>query len=176
MKAKWNGISFEELEAFVFRLVIQIVRQALVGILEDLDKYFSVVRDRNRYKAEEIEERVLDTLFGPIRFKRRCYLDLVTGERVHLLDQKLKLKPYQRVSPGLVKVAVSLAAQGPSYRAARDRIEELMGERLISHEGIRQMVLKTSEIIEKVPVEEKLPKKRGVVFVEAPRAMDWKTG
>ncbi len=167
MEAKWNGISFEELEALVFRLVIAIVRQALVGILEDLDKYFALVRDRSRYKAEEIEERVLDTLFGAIRFKRRCYLDLVTGERVHLLDQRLKLKPYQRVSSGLVKAAVTLAAQGPSYRAARDRIEEIMGERLISHEGIRQMVLKASEIIDKARVEEKRPKKRGMVFVEA---------
>lgn len=167
MKGKWDDISFEELEAVVFRLAIEIIRRALGGILEDLDKYFAVVRDRNRYKAEDIEERVLDSLFGPIRFKRRCYLDLATGERVHLLDEKLKIKPYQRVSGGLVKLAVALAAGGPSYRAARDRIEELMGERLISHEGIRQMVLKTSEVIESIPEEEKPVKKSGVVFIEA---------
>jgi len=86
---------------------------------------------------------------------------------VHLLDERLKLAPYQRVSPGLAKVAVSLAAQGPSYRAARDRIEAIMGERLISHEGIRQMVLKTAGVIEKAQVEEERPKKRGIVFIEA---------
>lgn len=167
MKAKWSDVSFEDLELLLFRLAIAIIRQALVRILEDLDKYFALVRDRNRYKAKEIEERVVDSLFGPIRFKRRCYLDLATGERVYLLDERLKLLPYQRVSPGLAKVAVSLAAQGPSYRAARDRIEEIMGERLISHEGIRQMVLKTGELIEKVELEEKWLKKRGIVFVEA---------
>ena len=167
MKAKWNDVSFEDLELLLFRLAVVIIRQALVRILEDLDKYFALVRDRNRYKAGEIEERVVDSLFGPIRFKRRCYLDLATGERVHLLDERLKLAPYQRVSPGLAKVAVSLAAQGPSYRAARDRIEAIMGERLISHEGIRQMVLKTAEVIEKAQVEEERPKKRGIVFIEA---------
>jgi hypothetical protein len=94
-------------------------------------------------------------------------LERTPPERVHLLDERLKLAPYQRVSAGLAKVAVSLAVQGPSYRAARDRIEEIMGERLISHEGIRQMVLKTAEVIEKAQVEEERPKKRGIVFIEA---------
>lgn len=167
MKAKWNDVSFEDLELLLFRLAIAIIRQALVRILEDLDKYFALVRDRNRYKAKEIEERVVDSLFGPIRFKRRYYLDLATGEGVYLLDERLKLSPYQRVSPGLAKVAVSLAAQGPSYRAARDRLEEIMGERLISHEGIRQMVLKTGDLIAKEEPEERRPKKTGIVFIEA---------
>lgn len=167
MKAKWSELSFEDLELLVFRLAIAIIREALARILEDLDKYFALVRDRNRYKAKEIEERVVDSLVGSIRFKRRYYLDLATGEGVYLLDERLKLSPYQRVSPGLAKVAVSLAAQGPSYRAARDRLEEIMGERLISHEGIRQMVLKTGEVIAKEEPEERRSKKTGIVFIEA---------
>jgi hypothetical protein len=167
VKAKWSELSFEDLELLLYRLAIAIIREALARILEDLDKYFALVRDRNRYKAKEIEERVVDSLVGPIRFKRRYYVDLATGEGVYLLDERLKLLPYQRVSPGLAKVAVSLAAQGPSYRAARDRLEEITGERLISHEGIRQMVLKTGRLIAGEETDRRRPKKSGIVFIEA---------
>jgi hypothetical protein len=167
MKAHLHDISFEDLEVLVFRLVLEIVRRALAGILEDLDNYLLVVRDRNRYQVEDLEERVIDSLLGPVRFRRRSYRDLVKGERVYLLDEKLGLRPYQRVSGGLAKVAVALAAAGPSYRGARDRIGELMGERLISHEGIRQMVLKTGQVIASSPGPEAVVKKSGVVFIEA---------
>lgn len=167
MENKWDGIEFERLEAMVFRLALLIIRQALEGILEDMDKYLAVVRDKSRYETEEIEERVLDTLVGPIRFKRRCYRDRQTGQRVHLLDEKLKIKGYQRVSEGLVKVAVSLAAAGPSYRNARDRLRDLMGEEVLSHEGIRQLVLKTSDAIKEAIPQNTSPKRKEVLFIEA---------
>ena len=92
MDFKWDGMDFETLEVIVFRLALPIVRHALGRILEEMDKYLAVVRDKTRYVSEEIEERVLDALIGPIRFKRRCYRDTHTGERVHLLDEKLKIK------------------------------------------------------------------------------------
>ncbi|MCL6560091.1 MAG: ISLre2 family transposase [Firmicutes bacterium] len=167
MEHNWEGNGFERLEAMVFRLTLLIIRQALEGILEDMDKYLAVVRDKSRYEAEEIEERVLDTLVGTIRFKRRSYRDRETGRRVHLLDEKLKIKGYQRVSEGLVKVAVSLAAAGPSYRNARDRLKELIGEEILSHEGIRQLVLKTSEVIKEAALEKTSLQRREVLFIEA---------
>ena len=51
------------------------------------------------------------------------------------------------MSGGLLKTAVSPAAAGPSYRNSRDRLKDLLGEEVLSHEGIRQLVLKTSEAI-----------------------------
>ncbi|HHY39280.1 MAG TPA: hypothetical protein GX507_10190 [Clostridia bacterium] len=84
-------MDFETLEVFVFRLALPIVRHALGRILEEMDAYLAVVRDKTRYASEEIEERVLDTLIGPIRFKRRCYTDAHT-ER--------SLKPARRHIPG----------------------------------------------------------------------------
>lgn len=167
MDFKWDDLDFETLEAFVFRLVLQIVRHTLKIILEDMDKYLAAERDKARYESKEIDERTLDTLVGPLRFKRRCYRDKDTGERVHLLDEKLKIKGYKRVSEGLVRAAVSLAAAGPSYRNSRDRMNDLLGEKMLSHEGIRQLVLKTSDVIQ----DSKLPntplKKIDVLFIEA---------
>ena len=167
MDFRWNGLDFETLEVFVFRLVLLIVRHALERILVEMDKYLAVVRDKARYESQEIEERVLDTLIGPIRFKRRCYRDRHTGERVHLLDEKLKIKGYRRVSDGLLKTAVSLAAAGPSYRNSRDRLKDLLGEEVLSHEGIRQLVLKTSDAIKETTPKNVPLKRVDVLFIEA---------
>lgn len=168
MEFKWDGIKFEELETIVFRMALLMVRHALEGILEDMDEYLAAVRDRSRYEVRGIEERVVDTLVGSVRFRRRVYWDRKKALRVHLLDEKLGIKGYQRVSESLVKVAVSLAAAGPSYRNARDRLKELIGEEVLSHEGIRQMVLKTGAAIKKgEPEPERAKKRRGVIFIEA---------
>lgn len=61
---------------------------------------------------------------------------------MYLLDQVMGLAPYRRVSEGLAEAAVFAAVKGPSYRAARDRVRELAGQPVMSHEGIRQQVLK----------------------------------
>ena len=167
MDFRWNGLDFETLEVFVFRLVLLIVRHALGKILEEMDAYLAVVRDKTRYRSEEMEERVIDTLVGPVRFRRRSYRDTHTGERVHLLDEHLKIKGYQRVSGGLLKTSVSLAAAGPSYRNARDRLKDLMGERLLSHEGIRQLLLKTSDAMKDATPKDAPPKRVQVLFIEA---------
>lgn len=66
------------------------------------------------------------------------------------------------------EVAVSWAVKGPSYRDARDRLEEILGHRILSHETIRQRVLKLAEKIQKEAWSE-LPtakKQRKVIFIE----------
>lgn len=149
MEFNFEEMDFGKLEAKALRLAMLIVREALGEILEAMDDYLAVVRDKRRYKIREMESREIDSIVGVVRFKRRCYRDLHTGERVHLLDEKLRIKGYQRISEGMARAAVSLAASGPSYRSARDKLEEILGERAVSHEGIRQLVLKTSDVIDK---------------------------
>lgn len=167
MEFQWDDMDFGRLEKEAFRLALLIVREALPEILEAIDEYLAATRDKSRYEVAEIEERTIDTLVGPVKFRRRSYRDRQTGERVFLLDQKLDIKGYQRVSKGLVDVAVSLAAAGPSYRNAQDRLEQLVGERALSHEGIRQLLLKTSDAIEEESPPNAPLKRKEVLFIEA---------
>ena len=167
MEFQWDDMDFGRLEKAAFHLALLIVRETLPEILEAIDEYLAATRDKSRYEVAEIEERTIDTLVGPVKFRRRSYKDRQTGERVFLLDQKLNIKGYQRVSDGLVDVAVSLAAAGPSYRNAQDRLEQLIGERALSHEGIRQLLLKTSEAIDKESPPSTPPKRKDVLFIEA---------
>ncbi|MEW6081309.1 MAG: ISLre2 family transposase [Bacillota bacterium] len=167
MEFNLDELDLGKLEATAFRMAMLIVREALGEILGAMDDYLATVRDKKRYEIRELEERELDTLVGVVRFKRRSYRDLFTGEMVHLLDQTLKIREYQRISEGVARVAVSLAASGPSYRNARDKLEEMLGERVVSHEGIRQLLFKTSEVIDKSK-EPEVPRRRvKVLFIEA---------
>src|SRR5699024_11893150 len=55
------------------------------------------------------------------------------------------------LSPFLTEMVVKWAVKGPSYRDARDRFYDLLGYQAMSHEKIRQEVLK----IEPKSVEDK---------------------
>src|SRR5699024_6088213 len=82
---------------------------------------------------------------------RRKYVDRETGDRVALLDQYLQSNGSNTLSPFLTEMVVKWAVKEPSYRDARDRFYELLGYQAMSHEKIRQKVLK----IETKSVEEK---------------------
>ena len=167
MEFKLGETDFGKLETMALRLAMLIVREALGEILEAMDDYLATVRDKRRYEIREMEDRAIDSVVGVIRFKRPSYKDLLTGERVHLLDKNLKIKDHQRISEGAARVAVSLAVSGPSYRNACKKLEELLGERVVSHEGIRQLVLKTSDVIDR-PKEPRIGTRRvKVLFIEA---------
>ena len=167
MEINLDDMDFGKLEAIVWRLAMLVIRGAMGEVLEAMDDYLATVRDKKRYEIREMEEREMETLVGVVRFRRRSYRDVETGERLHLLDRKLKVKEYQRVSEGVCRVAVSLAASGPSYRTARDKLEEIMGERIVSHEGIRQLLLRTSEVIDKAKEKRVGTRRVKVLFIEA---------
>lgn len=62
----------------------------------------------------------------------------------YLLDEWLGLPPYEQTSPGVEETAVLWATKGTSYRDARDRLKELYGYQVLSHETIRQRLLQTA--------------------------------
>src|SRR5699024_12684187 len=74
-----------------------------------------------------------------------------TGDRVALLDQYLQFNGSDTLSPFLTEMVAKWAVKGPSYRDARDRFYDLLGYQAMSHEKIRQEVLK----IEPKSVEDK---------------------
>ena len=141
---KW---SFRKLEKLVFAIVLEIIRRELVEILHMLDEYLMVHRDSRRYRLKARKKYTLETVFGPITFSRRYYWDTEERKRVYLLDEQLGLDKKTRVSPVLNELAIYWATKGSSYRDARDRLEDLYGYRVISHETIRRRLLRWAESV-----------------------------
>lgn len=140
-------LDFKGLERIVWLDVVGIFRKVIVEVLEAIDLQLAGERDVRRFELKGLERRRLITLVGVIEFRRRYYWDHEEKRWVYLLDEALGLAPEARKSPGLAELATVWAAHGPSYRDSRDRLEQMVGERVISHEGIRQTVHKVAEHI-----------------------------
>lgn len=143
-------VSFCEIEQILWKELRELFCQTLKELLEGLDQKIFESRDKNKYKVCEVRDREIETLVGPVKFKRRAYRDEETGQRTFLLDQALKLAKRDRISPGLVELVTQLGVTGPSYRQARDNISKIFGERIISHEAIRQVVIQAGEKIDQL--------------------------
>ncbi|MGC7847852.1 ISLre2 family transposase [Desulforudis sp. 1088] len=135
------NVSFLDCERFLWTALKAVFSEHLRQLLELLDEEICRHRDKDRYKVLETVSREVETLVGPVRFRRRCYLDVQTGERVYLLDEVLQLPKRSRISPGLIMALALLGTQCPSYRMAEDNIREVFGERICSHETVRQVIL-----------------------------------
>lgn len=138
--------SFLELETTLFESMVKLFVEAMRQLLEKLDRELFEKRNKERYVVLELKETCLETRLGPVRFRRRVYLDRETGERVYGLDEALGLTKRARVSPGL-KQAAARAAVEASYRVASSNLALTHGQKVLSHETVRQIVLKTGEAI-----------------------------
>jgi len=134
------GVSFREIEQNLWNHLRDQYCRVLRESLEFLDDQIFKKRDKQRYRVRERVTREVETLVGPVSFKRRAYIDTETGQTVYLLDEVLDLAARRRVAPGLAAVLAELAVLSPSYREARNATAELFGERLVSHETIRQIL------------------------------------
>lgn len=143
-------VSFWEIEQILWKELRALFCQTLKELLEGLDQQVFESRDKNKYKVCEIRGREIETLVGPVKFKRRAYRNEETGQRAFLLDQALELAKRERISPGLVELVTQLGVTGPSYRQARENITKIFGERIISHEAIRQVVIHAGEKIDQL--------------------------
>ena len=140
-------VSFKELESYCFKKMQEYFAQMLVEVLEQLDELIGAGRDKTRFVVKERRQRTVDTLLGPVTFRRRYYQDREQGVYRALLDEQLSLEKQERVSPGLSVAAVFQAVLGPSYRAARESLSRFFDHPVLSHESIRQLVLATGKRI-----------------------------
>ncbi|MGI6542988.1 MAG: ISLre2 family transposase [Limnochordia bacterium] len=143
---KQGSLSFAQLEQYMLSMLMNMFRCFMEDILADMDDFLAATRDLSRYEIKDRRTRTQQTLFGEIQFKRRYYLDKEEQNWVCLLDQRLGLEPYDQISPGLTRLAVIWGTQGPSYRNAQQRLMELYGFRVLSHEGIRQLVHEVADV------------------------------
>jgi hypothetical protein len=159
-----NLPTMKEIEHDLFRELQDVYQNILVSSLEELDVYLRDNRDFARFENREMQKCTIGTMFGSITINRRRYLDRETGDRIALLDRHLRFSGSDALSPFLTEMAVKWAVKGPSYRDARDRFCDLLGYQVMSHEKIRQEVLK----IEPKKINEKAekPKDVEVLFLE----------
>ena len=144
-------VSAKEIESLLFKQMLEIFRDLLVRVYTVLDEYLLHHREKHRFEVVDKRPTKLSTIFGTVEIVRRYYLDRETKEYVCLLDELIGLEGNKLVSPFLEEIAINWAVKGPSYRDARDRLEELLGEQVLSHETIRQRVLKLGDKIDQEP-------------------------
>lgn len=144
-----GDLDWRRLERFFWDAARETFRGLLVEMLEALDEQIAATRETDRYELKQCNVRRLETLLGSVTFQRRYYWDREQGRWVHLLDERLGLAPQARVSQGLCEQVVVWASRGPSYRDARDRLTDLWGAQLLSHETIRQLLLQAAAAIER---------------------------
>lgn len=164
------GFSFRDLELQVFWKVRDAFIKVMQEVVRELDEIVFEMRDQGRYVVKDVRKGNVATLFGDLEYCRRYYFDRETGRYVYLLDEVLGVDS-GRISPGLAVVAAIQAVIGPSYRAARDSLKQFYGHQVVSHETIRQLILRLGEFLEK----EEAGKREGpegkrrvsVLFVEA---------
>lgn len=162
------NFSIADIEQLMWNAVLETFQQAMVEILSALDVYLMAKRDKNRYEYKEIKERNYVTMVGSININRRYYWDRREKKWVFLLDQALDLGAREQISACLKELVVLWGTKGPSYRDARDRLKDLYGYQVLSHEKIRQILVQASEML-KNSLNEKPAGKRTVdiLFIEA---------
>lgn len=159
-----NNTSLKEIEQELFGRLQHYFHVVFKGLLEDMDSWIMENRDHARYKYKEKQETSMDTVFGSVVINRRKYQDREKGARVALLDQYLQFKGDDSLSPYLAELAVDWAVRGPSYRDARDRLQQLLGYQAMSHEQIRQKVQQVQGVDHSIDEEER--EKADALFLE----------
>ena len=142
-------LDFANLEDLLWKAMLYLFQQTMEKILEVFDHHLMTKRDKSRYTLKEMNSRTIQTLVGEVNFKRRYYWDHQEARWVYLLDEKLELERENTIGPGLLRLAVTWATKGPSYRDARDRLTDLYGAQVLSHEAIRQALLQVGAAAER---------------------------
>lgn len=161
-----NKLNFAVIEKALWNATLETFQYALVEILFTLDKYLMAKRNKSRYEYKELKEKTLVTMLGEVTIKRRYYWDTEQKEWVFLLDELLGLES-TAVSDSLKELVVIWATKGPSYRDVRDRLHDLFNHQILSHEKIRQLLIETSETIQRQDEAEVKKKQVSIIFIEA---------
>lgn len=157
-------LTIKELEQWLFRKMQDTFASIMKTVLEFWDEEILKHRDRSRYRVKDERETSIYTVFGNIRYKRRLYYDRKTGKYVYLLDRLLKFEGGGKISPHLEETVIAFASEGPSYRDSAERLKQLLGYHVLSHEAIRGKLIEKSEK-QQVKVAKRRPAR--VLFVEA---------
>lgn len=165
---------FESLEKSIFEYICEAGRSITVYILEELDKYLMLNRDKKRYKSKQNRKTTIKTVYGEVEYSRRMYFDNETNKYVYLLDEDMQMQKVGTISTNLAK-KIADAAIDMSFRKAANNISENTGQSISAH-GVWNAVQQIGAVIqdeeEQMLTEMKTEQPRGdieskVIFQEA---------
>ena len=150
-----NEIKFNELEKKIYKFVCTLGCELLKMYIEKYDEKLMKTRDKEKYRHKGKRKNTVKTLMGEIEYERAMYVVKEDGKMKYeyLLDEALELTPIGKISENLAEAIVEVAVNTTSYRKAEENIKNITNES-ISHEGIREVVLKLGEKITKREKEE----------------------
>ena len=151
-----DEVKFNDLEKKVFKFVCFFGCLIIKLILESYDKKLMNARDSKKYRHKGLRTTHINTVMGEIKFKRAMYEINDNGitKIVYLLDEKLKLNTDGKISNNLMEKVVEVVPITDSYRKAEIVINETTNTTL-SHEKIRNIIVKIGEKISKKENEER---------------------
>ena len=102
-------------------------------------------RDSKKFRHKGYKNNCIKTIMGEVEYKRAVYLFEEDGEKkyVYLLDEDMKIETIGN----LAEKALAVAVNTTSYRKGAEEITNTTNE-TISHEGLRDIVLKVGEKME----------------------------
>jgi len=153
-----ENLNFNEVEKKVFNFVTILGRMIIKNILETRDQEIAKSRDKKKFRHKGYKDDSIKTVMGEVEFSRVIYKinndedsdeikDEGTEKHVFLLDQELKIETIGKVSLNFAEKMIDTACE-KSYRASAKNIYKLTGQ-TISHEGVRNVILKVGEKIAK---------------------------
>lgn len=160
-----NEINFNELEKKIYKFVCNLGCYLLKEIIEKYDEKLQNERDKKSYRHRGLKTDSIKTVMGVVDYKRTIYEYEENNQKkfVYLLDEKLKLSEFGKISENLVDKILNIAVETNSYRDAAEQIMQLLNIS-ISHETVREIVIKAGmKIIEKENEEINLDKKDKLV-------------
>lgn len=163
-----NEVKFNDLEKKVFKFVCFFGCLIIKLMLEAYDKKLMNSRDKKKYRHKGLRETTVNTVMGEVKYKRVMYEIEEEGvtKTVYLLDEKLKISEEGKISSNLVEKVIETVPITDSYRKAEEVIETATNT-TISHEKIRQIIIKIGDkITQKEKEEKKLLKQEKLIAGE----------
>lgn len=146
-------INFNSLEENTYKKMMELGRNIIQEDLRMLDKLIKDCRDKEIFKAKDMQPTTLKTKLGEIPITRRRYKMVIDGKVkwIYLLDEFLQINDFGLYSQSIVEM-VAREITKKSYRETAKTISEDT-ENNISHTAVRSIVLKLGEKIKKIEEE-----------------------
>lgn len=146
-------INFNSLEENTYKKMMELGRNIIQEDLRMLDKLIKDCRDKEIFKAKDMQPTTLKTKLGEIPITRRRYKMVIDGKVkwIYLLDEFLQINDFGLYSQSIVEM-VAREITKKSYRETAKTISEDT-ENNISHTAVRNIVLKLGEKIKKIEEE-----------------------
>lgn len=140
-------INFSQLVETTAVVIKEVYSQVMAASLEEMDDRLLCSKERRGLEPRKRTKRTINTLSGSITYYRRYYKDPVSGKSKFLLDEILGIEPHMRVSADVSQLCAGLNGLGLAYRPISDIVELVLGERVLSHQGVRDHTLAVAEKI-----------------------------